>query len=62
MKQEPKRMWINQPSTAQPLHALHGTHVLAVDEDEATARVYFLAGQVVSQQVPASALAAGWRP
>ena len=26
------RMWINQPSTLQPLHHLHGTNVLAIPE------------------------------
>jgi hypothetical protein len=28
-----RRMWINQPSTSQPLHHLHGTNVLAVEDD-----------------------------
>lgn len=30
-----KQMWINQPSTSQPDHALHGTNVLAyIREDD----------------------------
>lgn len=56
----PQRMWINQPSTLQTHHALHGKHVLAVREYGDTYRVYFLAGQTVSQQVSGLALSIGW--
>ena len=28
----PKRMWVNAPSTLQPSHAYHGVNVLAVPE------------------------------
>lgn len=55
-----KRMWINQPSTLQPLHKLHGTNVLAKRDTDATCRVYFLSGDVVSQQVPKGVLSSGW--
>ena len=55
-----QRMWINQPSTLQPLHNLHGTNVLAVREDIGW-RVYFLSGVVISQQVPRGTLSEGWR-
>lgn len=55
------RMWINQPSTLQPLHSLHGTNVLAHPDTDACYRVYFLSGDVVSQQVPREALSLGWR-
>lgn len=55
-----KRMWINQPSTTQPLHSLHGTLVLAAKETDDIQRVYFLSGEVVSQRVPVSTLSDGW--
>jgi hypothetical protein len=57
-----KRMWINQPSTLQPLHSLHGTCVLAAptsDSFEATT-VYFLSGDVVSMAAPKLSLSDGW--
>lgn len=54
-------MWINQPSTLQPLHRLHGTRVLAVQEDTHLYEIYFLSGAVVSMQVMASCLSSGWR-
>lgn len=52
------RMWVNQPSTQQPLHHMHGTNVLA-DPDN---RVYLLSGPVISMQVPPNTLSKGWRP
>lgn len=55
------RMWINQPSSLQPLHHLHATNVLAQPDTGRTARVWFLSGDVVSQQVPREALSPGWR-
>lgn len=57
-----KRMWIDQPSTHQPLHHLHGTNVLAVPEFGNTVRVYFLSGDIVSRQVGALCVSEGWRP
>ncbi len=54
------RMWINQPSTLQPHHALHGERVLAIPESGDTYRVYFLRGDVVSQQMAKTALSDGW--
>ena len=59
-KLELKRMWINQPSTHQPFHHLNGTNVLAYRETENTYRVYFLSGDIISQQMPALALSEGW--
>lgn len=56
----PRRMWINQPSTLQPYHNLHGTNVLAVREYDDTWSVFFLSGEIVSQQVPGSSLSKGW--
>ena len=54
-----KRMWIDQPSTLQPLHSLHGTNVLAQPETDKVMRVYFLSGDVISQRVPNEALSPG---
>lgn len=53
------RLWVNQPSTRQPFHHLHGTRVLGYHEGTAW-RVYFLDGDTVSQQLPSAALSAGW--
>lgn len=55
-----KRMWVNQPSTLQPYHKLHGARVLGVHEYESTFRIYFTEGAVVSQQILACALSEGW--
>lgn len=57
-----KRMWINQPSTLQPLHHLHGTNVLAEIEYGDTLRIYFLSGDVVSQHANKLWLSEGWQP
>lgn len=57
-----RRMWINQPSSLQPLHRLHAVRVLAASDTEACARVYFLGGETVSMQVPHQALSGGWPP
>lgn len=57
-----ERMWVNQPSTLQPLHTLHGTNVLAHPEHGDTWRIYFTTGPVISQQAPRLALSPGWRP
>jgi hypothetical protein len=55
-----ERMWINQPSTLQPLHHLNATNVLATHEYDQTWRVYFLSGDVISMQVRRNCLSAGW--
>lgn len=55
-----RRMWINQPSTSQPYHHLHGIDVLAVRESGHTFRCYFLSGPIISQQVPGMCLSDGW--
>ena len=56
----PRRMWVNQPSTSQPCHCRHGERVLAVHDYGGVARVYLLSGDVVSMQMPWSALSLGW--
>lgn len=55
-----KRMWVNQPSTLQPLHRLHGVRVLAHADTDRTMRAYFLSGGVISMQIPREALSEGW--
>lgn len=54
------RMWINQPSTLQAHHGLHGQNVLATREGDVW-RVYFLSGDVISMQLPINALSKGWK-
>jgi len=56
-----ERMWINQPSMLQPYHGLHGTNVLATRESDDTCIIYFLSGDVTSQQIDPIALSKGWR-
>lgn len=55
-----KRMWINQPSTLQPRHSLHGRRVLAVEECPGTYRCYFTEGDLISTQIDSMALSDGW--
>lgn len=45
------RGWINQPSTMQPLHALHGWRCIVV-ETTAETRLYFTEGDTISMQAP----------
>jgi hypothetical protein len=54
------RMWINQPSSNQPYHSMHGTNVLAQEDGGRTMRIYFLSGYIISQQICRSALSKGW--
>lgn len=60
VKDFPKRKWVNQPSTLQPLHHLNGTNVLAVHEYDDTWSIFFLSGDIVSQQCSGAALSDGW--
>lgn len=57
-----QRMWVNQPSTLQEHHDLHGTNVLACREYDDTWQVYFLSGDTISRQMLGRALSPGWRP
>jgi hypothetical protein len=56
-----KRMWINQPSTWQAQHALHGKNVLALVDDTDFYRVYFTEGPIVSTVISKLCLSNGWR-
>ena len=56
-----KRAWINQPSTLQPYHTLHGTRVLVEKKPDNTFVVYFVSGPVVSMPMSDRlALSPGW--
>jgi hypothetical protein len=58
-----KRAWINQPSTSQDYHSLHGKNILVEvpkNKDEIWLRAYFLDGDVVSQFINKNALENGW--
>ncbi|WP_455233396.1 hypothetical protein [Geopseudomonas aromaticivorans] len=57
---KPKRMWVNQPSTLQPDHHLHGTLVLAVPYTDRTMDAYFLEGDVSSAVLLKESLSDGW--
>ena len=52
-----QRKWINQPSTAQPQHDLHGECVLYNPVDN---EIYFLRGDVVSGTYDPIILSDGW--
>lgn len=42
------RAWINQPSTLQPLHHLHGTACIVHDTGDQSVTLYFTSGDVHS--------------
>jgi hypothetical protein len=62
-----KRMWVNQPSTLQQHHDLHGTNVLAQfarvgkSPDFDTFIVYFLSGDVENCEMFRRSLSDGWK-
>lgn len=58
-----KRMWVNQPSSAHPLHKHHGQNViveLSSDVVDKSVRVYFTEGTIISAQIPKLYLSDGW--
>ncbi len=49
---KPTRVLINQPSTLQTFHSLHGKVGIAIPTDtNGTARIYFCEGDVISQLI-----------
>jgi hypothetical protein len=42
------RAWVNQPSTLQPLHSLHGIHCIVHDTGEKVVTLYFTEGDLHS--------------
>ena len=64
MSDKLERMWIDQPSTHQPLHAMHGVDVLVNTEglnEFGSVRAYPTSGSVISLVVDITALSKGWR-
>ncbi len=57
------RMWINQPSTLQPDHKLHGQEVLASfpSDRDGFIRVYPNSGALIATSVHKSILESGWK-
>lgn len=55
------RFWINQPSTLQPCHDMHGLNVIAENGDSEFVDVYFLDGETWSARIQRSALSKGWK-
>lgn len=49
----PCRVWINQPSTLQPMHKYHGMRGIAMtDPSQSDAvRIYFTEGNLLSMQI-----------
>lgn len=50
------RAWINQPSTLQPLHALHGRVVIAVHDRPGNVRLFFTEGTTHSMDADPSCI------
>ena len=55
-----ERMWVNQPSTMQPYHLLHGVNVLARHEFDDTLEIFFLYGKEISLYADRLVLSPGW--
>lgn len=71
MPRDLRRRWVNQPSTLQPLHALHGRNVVADYTDHVHGEpvtVYLIAQDafslpdypIASAEIPDMFLAVGW--
>ncbi len=56
-----KRMWINQPSTLQQHHALHGLNVLAECQEGQYTTIWFLSGDVYSMDISKMCLSDHWK-
>ena len=56
------RMWINQPSTLQPLHKHNGKNVLVDCREEGKfVNMYFTQGDIISCRGPRVCLSHGWK-
>lgn len=44
------RAWINQPSTLQALHHLHGKHCIVQDSGKRSLRIWFTEGEIHSME------------
>lgn len=59
-RSQPRRVWVNQPSTLQCCHEMHGLRGLAVQDTNGMVCFYYLEGAAISCRIPASALSEGW--
>lgn len=50
------RAWVNQPSTLQPRHHLHGKRCVVIDDGGIWVTVMFLEGDLISTEIERSAL------
>jgi len=53
---ETYRAWINQPSTLDILHNLHGQRCIVQDTGDRLVRIWFTEGAVHSMEVPRKCL------
>jgi hypothetical protein len=51
------RAWVNQPSTLQPRHDLHGRYCVCLDTGADTVRLYFTEGALHSTLAPRECVA-----
>jgi hypothetical protein len=66
-----ERYWINQPSTLQPHHKMHGKNVLArlgvtinrklKNQNPLITTVYFVDGDTISADIFTNSLSPGWK-
>lgn len=57
------RYWVNQPSSLQPDHSMHGACVLAGESDDLSPGIrlaYFAFGPVISARLHVASLSPGW--
>ena len=63
-RRKPYRAWINQPSTHQSHHKLHGERVIVIPSEsrsETAVRVFFASsGDLISMEIEPHCLSEGW--
>ena len=60
MGEDIRRVWVNQPSTLQPMHRWNGMNMLATSYNDYCDVVYFLEGDSISMVMPKACLSDGW--
>lgn len=56
MKPNIYRAWINQPSTLQPFHKMHGAKCIVVDSGDGWVEAWFVEGPLHMTEMPRDAL------
>ena len=58
------RYWVNQPSTLQPHHNLHGVNLIAetTPDSDGIVRAYMVEGDTISMNIQKGSLCGGWKP